>query len=1227
MPYIGAPHSKDRFEALKEKLYMEKQSRDDEHRERSSSPFEKPREINAEDQRSHRAINDGSSGPVSPTSLPVDGKSPTPMPDDSCSLSASEIDFKELVTFPNDSTHAYSYNPLSPNSLAVRLRILKRSLEIMIRNPTLLLEHRPDNHFRVQTPSGSQQDFNWVSPHSIRSSQRPDIPRSYSQDGIKPLSTTRLRNASSAALTALVSNAKGSSSSRQVSGRRPGPFQPSSLVPRPSTAHKTLPPRDQFLLTSKIEQTKRKSVDAAFHLDLKDASTPVSFNCGNDDLFLDAKSELESLLSLLNDALENNSTEKATDLHMISLLNFDKLSLDVDQDDKNAENPAERTVNHEDTLKRNLLESLAQPFFEKSNASEYAEEAERVLYADAENTSPDDSSFASMRSTSINNRLLHTSFSSKNSSPQAIFTCLQQFPWQFKSANDLACLTFGISQNALRALTLLDLIHSDSRNFVLNKIMASENQEQVFTGEIVAIIQPGESSSELVWSSIWAKRRNGLIFCVFEKVPCDFMDVLLNLDDFSVAHIAGGAGLKGTKQKADSKGQKSSAGEKGSKKSVKFPDEIHDIGDLSNSLKKLLMDVQNGKIQVKDGDLLPAPIKVSHAIDEVRYFTLNHLSYNIPCAISSSILENEMKLKIHSLPYQAGMFFIDSKEFTLVSFNKSIAKNMFGLHASQLAGQDMSVIIPSFREMIEFIKIKYPHWDISSPGSRGLVLTEHFFRKIQAEMIHKEESFFNSIGIDAIHRDGSTLKVDIQLRVINQMTSLLWITHSRDVVFENYTTTPSQLPMLKESELALVGSGSTSRNSLKTPSGRLHVDELPNLKDSLKLDGSTVGSFENHSGQSEENVADSPDTPTDDSVDGHTGSLEMKKLNEEIQAKLNITKSYGQDKSLFLKDANFKLNEDLILSLTSNASRDNPKVTESLVREASNRENAITSKETILTEPANNIGSLKHVKKFSDFAVLQKMGEGAYGKVDLCMHKKEGYIVVIKLIFKERILVDTWVRDRKLGTIPSEIQIMATLNAKPHENILKLLDFFEDDEYYYIETPVHGLSGSIDLFDLIELKTDMTEHEARLIFKQIVSGIKHLHDNGIVHRDIKDENVIVESNGFVKIVDFGSAAYIKSGPFDVFVGTIDYAAPEVLGGEPYEGKPQDIWAIGILLYTIIFKENPFYNIDEILDADLRINSSRHVSDDCVSLIRKILNRSVSKRPSIEDISNDKWLEV
>ena len=101
----------------------------------------------------------------------------------------------------------------------------------------------------------------------------------------------------------------------------------------------------------------------------------------------------------------------------------------------------------------------------------------------------------------------------------------------------------------------------------------------------------------------------------------------------------------------------------------------------------------------------------------------------------------------------------------------------------------------------------------------------------------------------------------------------------------------------------------------------------------------------------------------------------------------------------------------------------------------------------------------------------------------------------------------------------------------------------------------------------------------------------------------------------------------KSGPFDVFVGTIDYAAPEVLGGSVYDGKPQDIWAIGILLYTIIFKENPFYNIDEIMDGELRFNDAGNTSEACIKLIKKILNRSIVDRPCVDEIYNDEWLQV
>ena len=273
-----------------------------------------------------------------------------------------------------------------------------------------------------------------------------------------------------------------------------------------------------------------------------------------------------------------------------------------------------------------------------------------------------------------------------------------------------------------------------------------------------------------------------------------------------------------------------------------------------------------------------------------------------------------------------------------------------------------------------------------------------------------------------------------------------------------------------------------------------------------------------------------------------------------------------------------------------------------------------------------DVGTQRRTKKFSEFKVLKDMGEGAYGKVVLAQHKQDPlYKIIIKCINKERILVDTWVRDRKLGTIPSEIQIMAYLNSEPHPNIMRIIDFFEDSKYYYLETPIFGDPPAIHLFDFIEIKKDLSEVESKFIFKQIVSSIYHLHKNGIVHRDIKDENIIVDEKGVIKLIDFGSAGYVKQGPFDVFVGTIDYASPEVLGGEKYEGKPQDIWALGILLYTMLYKENPFYNVDEIMEGDLRIPYV--ISETSLTLIKKILVRDVDERPTITDIMEDEWLQI
>ncbi|KAI9012172.1 kinase-like domain-containing protein [Phycomyces nitens] len=259
----------------------------------------------------------------------------------------------------------------------------------------------------------------------------------------------------------------------------------------------------------------------------------------------------------------------------------------------------------------------------------------------------------------------------------------------------------------------------------------------------------------------------------------------------------------------------------------------------------------------------------------------------------------------------------------------------------------------------------------------------------------------------------------------------------------------------------------------------------------------------------------------------------------------------------------------------------------------------------------------------NDYTVLNILGEGAYGVVWLAVHKdRPDEKVVIKYVTKSNILVDCWTRDRALGAVPVEIHILNTLRKIPHTNCGSMLDFFEDDDYCYIVMPLHG--SGMDLFDYIELNNAMDEN-SRHIFKQIAMAVQHLHHNKIVHRDIKDENIVLDENNHVWLIDFGSAAYVKPNrSFETFVGTLDYAAPEILRGETYEGPPQDVWALGILLYTLVHRENPFYDMDEIMAKELRI-----APDACpvvTDLIRKMLNRDIKERISIDQVLEHAWLQ-
>ncbi|KAF9918091.1 hypothetical protein FBU30_000376 [Linnemannia zychae] len=182
----------------------------------------------------------------------------------------------------------------------------------------------------------------------------------------------------------------------------------------------------------------------------------------------------------------------------------------------------------------------------------------------------------------------------------------------------------------------------------------------------------------------------------------------------------------------------------------------------------------------------------------------------------------------------------------------------------------------------------------------------------------------------------------------------------------------------------------------------------------------------------------------------------------------------------------------------------------------------------------------------------------------------------------------------------------------------------------YVEPPKPALlvrRTSCDLFECIEHHSKFSESQARMIFKQIVECVDYLNSRGICHRDIKDENIVIDNDFRVKLIDFGSAVIIPKPQgklFDRFYGTINYASPEILKGEKYRAESAEIWSLGILLYTILYGEVPFNDPVQAISGPYippRVRSSA----ECLHLLNWMLAKTPERRATIENVVNHPWI--
>ena len=252
----------------------------------------------------------------------------------------------------------------------------------------------------------------------------------------------------------------------------------------------------------------------------------------------------------------------------------------------------------------------------------------------------------------------------------------------------------------------------------------------------------------------------------------------------------------------------------------------------------------------------------------------------------------------------------------------------------------------------------------------------------------------------------------------------------------------------------------------------------------------------------------------------------------------------------------------------------------------------------------------------NEFTILDEIEKGGYSKVYLVENKKTKRQYALKACFRLKKGKDRSERTR------TEIKILKKLK---HQNIIRLKGWFEDDDNIYLVLEyIRGKDCSKFFRHNLPTKS-----QVRSIIKQLVETIIFCHSKGIVHRDLKLENVLVDENYNIKLIDFGLAA-IKTNQFDMLsgtMGTVRYTSPEMIEGKGYNDSI-DVWGIGVILFALLTGSYPFdtsnkENTKQVIFqriCERKIHYSKYnLEKNEVKLLKMLLEKNPEERIEIEHI--------
>ncbi|KAK2859670.1 hypothetical protein Q5P01_004290 [Channa striata] len=263
----------------------------------------------------------------------------------------------------------------------------------------------------------------------------------------------------------------------------------------------------------------------------------------------------------------------------------------------------------------------------------------------------------------------------------------------------------------------------------------------------------------------------------------------------------------------------------------------------------------------------------------------------------------------------------------------------------------------------------------------------------------------------------------------------------------------------------------------------------------------------------------------------------------------------------------------------------------------------------------------------ANYLQLDKLGEGGFGTVYAGFRKKDSFPVAIKHISRKGLEHLTTVQNGVKYTVPTEVFLLLKVAGQESVGktaVVSLLDWYDLEEKILVvmERPM----PAVDLLTFLETNNGpLKEDTCKIIMKQLVEAAVHIHSQGVFHRDIKLENVLIQTtvDGLqVRVIDFGCGCLSNMGPFRKFAGTSAYVPPEYLLFGEYNATPTTVWQLGALLYEITDGYKVFEKTT-VLQKSIQFNEE--LSKECQDFLHRCLAVNPKARIPLDKMLLHCWL--